>query len=436
MPLPLPSDSASCSAPKSVWPSLLGDRDLAVEQRGRRRADRERPDERAELVGPVEAVARVDADLAAADRGERAVAVILDLVHPVVAVGRRIDQRRELRLDECRQRAAFRARALSLAPLRASSSACRLRSNDRISPPRPSVRMPDFLPRGDLVHRRGRLRRWWSPARRSACLLARRNSSRSLISSQLSLSLALRLAHAHQHPLALEPLAVEDELELALLQRRVGVADRLPGALVPEHHGAAAILALRDRAFEVAVVERMVLDVRTARRLSFGLTLGPFGTAQHSSTPSTPGGNRNGAASRRASGSGSAACRRPCGGLRRRSARRVRVKSRLARYSRSDPARPCAPPSRVQAAALPLAPCALRLSSLGLARGLLLGRFLALAAASSSCVDAAAALHAPLQRIHQVDDLGAGCGSSISLRRALLDLGVDQFARARPCRGP
>ena len=54
---------------------------------------------------------------------------------------------------------------------------------------------------------------------------------------------------------------MEDELELALGEPRFRVADRLPGALVPEHHRAAAILALGNGAFEIAIVERVVLDM-------------------------------------------------------------------------------------------------------------------------------------------------------------------------------
>src|SRR5262249_29338334 len=41
----------------------------------------------------------------------------------------------------------------------------------------------------------------------------------------------------------------------------MGIAFRLPGAAVPEHHGAAAVLALRDDALEAPVLERVVLHV-------------------------------------------------------------------------------------------------------------------------------------------------------------------------------
>ena len=35
----------------------------------------------------------------------------------------------------------------------------------------------------------------------------------------------------------------------------------IPMAAIPDHHGAAAVLALWDRAFEVAVIQRMVFDL-------------------------------------------------------------------------------------------------------------------------------------------------------------------------------
>src|SRR5882757_4190857 len=55
-------------------------------------------------------------------------------------------------------------------------------------------------------------------------------------------------------------LALKGEFEVALLEAALGI-DRLPGAAVPELHGAAAILIFRNRAFEIAVVERMILDL-------------------------------------------------------------------------------------------------------------------------------------------------------------------------------
>ena len=61
---------------------------------------------------------------------------------------------------------------------------------------------------------------------------------------------------------------------------------RLPGAAIPQHHRAAAIFALGDRALEGGVASGWS-SVRTASRLSSGLRLGPRVTAQLFSTPSS-----------------------------------------------------------------------------------------------------------------------------------------------------
>ena len=58
--------------------------------------------------------------------------------------------------------------------------------------------------------------------------------------------------------------AVKDELQLAVAEAGVdvGVAGLgLPGALVPEHDGAAAVLAGGDDAFEAAVLDGVIFDL-------------------------------------------------------------------------------------------------------------------------------------------------------------------------------
>ena len=62
-------------------------------------------------------------------------------------------------------------------------------------------------------------------------------------------------------PTAVQLLAVELELEMALGKALVRIADRFPAAAIPDDHRAAAILALRDRALEVAIFERVILDM-------------------------------------------------------------------------------------------------------------------------------------------------------------------------------
>ena len=94
--------------------------------------------------------------------------------------------------------------------------------------------------------------------------------------------------HPHQHPAAMQPLALEDEFEVALGERFLGRAPPfgLPVAAVPELDRAAAILALGDGAFEIAIVERMVFDL-DRQALVVGIERGPRVTAQDLKTPSS-----------------------------------------------------------------------------------------------------------------------------------------------------
>ena len=79
---------------------LVHDDDLAVDDRRLHRQLGGRLDDRPVLVGPVEAAPCEGARLAALDQQLGAVAVIFDFVKPAVALGRRLDQRRQLKLDE------------------------------------------------------------------------------------------------------------------------------------------------------------------------------------------------------------------------------------------------------------------------------------------------------------------------------------------------
>ena len=67
----------------------------------------------------------------------------------------------------------------------------------------------------------------------------------------------------HQHPAAVQPLALERELQVAAAQRLLGGLGsfRNPVAAIPELHGAAAIFAGRNRSLEIAVIERMVFHL-------------------------------------------------------------------------------------------------------------------------------------------------------------------------------
>src|ERR1700736_172609 len=66
----------------------------------------------------------------------------------------------------------------------------------------------------------------------------------------------------HQRPAALELLAVELELEMALGIAGDGIAFRDPRSAVPQQYRTAAVLLRGDDAFEGAVLDRVVLDVQ------------------------------------------------------------------------------------------------------------------------------------------------------------------------------
>src|ERR1700745_3029306 len=71
---------------------------------------------------------------------------------------------------------------------------------------------------------------------------------------------AFSLAHPGQDPTAMELLTLESEIQLAFCKAPLWILAS-PIAAVPNHDGASAILALRNGAFKVAVIQRMVLDL-------------------------------------------------------------------------------------------------------------------------------------------------------------------------------
>src|SRR5437867_2223627 len=85
-------------------------------------------------------------------------------------------------------------------------------------------------------------------------------------------------ARSHEHPASLHALAVKDDFEVALLVHLTNAVLasaflRLVPAAIPQHHRAATVLTLRDRALECVVLDRMIfhlhgqaLDARISRR--------------------------------------------------------------------------------------------------------------------------------------------------------------------------
>ena len=62
-------------------------------------------------------------------------------------------------------------------------------------------------------------------------------------------------------PVAFQLLALEAELQVALLVAEFGVELGRPGAAVPDHDRAGAIFARGDDALEAAVFERVIFDM-------------------------------------------------------------------------------------------------------------------------------------------------------------------------------
>ena len=81
---------------------------------------------------------------------------------------------------------------------------------------------------------------------------------------------------ANEHPASVELFTVEDEFQMAFLQSFGPIADRLPEAFVPDHHGPAAIFALGNDPLEAAVFDRVIFDLH-GQALVAGIEIGALG---------------------------------------------------------------------------------------------------------------------------------------------------------------
>ena len=275
---------SSCNAEKSETPLSFDRGDLAIEDGVVIGRARRRPRRRPETCRPVEAGAGLQRDLAVADARLDAVAVELDLVHPAVGVGRLCARGREAGRDEVRQ-SALRAPA-SLAELFAcrvwlavlrrgvrGAGSWRSRRGGRVWPALAGLGRfalilcaPGWSARPASCRRRSRP--WCgrsqpnsaSPPECPGSVFLRANSSVALISSHGSCRSPgrFRIRTRCQWPLSFSPCSSKSRWPFAC-----PCADRVgrPGAAIPDHHGAAAVLALRDGALELVVFDRMILDV-------------------------------------------------------------------------------------------------------------------------------------------------------------------------------
>ncbi len=240
------------------------------------------------LGRPVQALTGLQRHLAVFDARLNAVAVELDLVDPAIARGWAFERFAKLRRYELRHRGLCRL-------FRCWLSLCRrirgtfLRRQSMIAVPN-GIRLNvaalhherfwlPALAGGDRLH--------GSAGGDGGCVVFK-DSRAILLDREIvvmldqqpicALAAVAIIAHPHQHEAAMQPLTFQRKLEITLGERLFGrlVAFRLPVAAIPKHDRTAAILAFRYRTFEVAVVQRMVLDldsqalvVRIERR-SFG----------------------------------------------------------------------------------------------------------------------------------------------------------------------
>jgi hypothetical protein len=182
-------------------------------------------------------------------RGD-AIAVELDLVQPLAAGGRSVDERRELELDAAREGGATRSGDGRRIAGRRDRGSVAL-----TAPARPHA----IAGARDLVEVAA-----GEDARRLALgdVVAPRFRVAALDQEPVRAPAVARLPpHPHQMPAAAQLVAREPERQIALRERRVRIVERLPRAAIPHEHRAAAVLALRDHAFERGVLERMVLGL-------------------------------------------------------------------------------------------------------------------------------------------------------------------------------
>src|SRR5450631_3461142 len=125
--------------------------------------------------------------------------------------------------------------------------------------------MPDALAfLGDVVEAPARehaVRRVVDDARLGAALRERvvlLDQEPGLVAALAAVLAAVRL---HQRPAALELLAIELELELALCVAGGGVAFRDPRSAIPQQHRSAAVLLRRNDALERSVLDGVIFDV-------------------------------------------------------------------------------------------------------------------------------------------------------------------------------
>ncbi len=235
-------------------PSGIERDDLAVEDRARRPEPGHRGEEAREVVPGVIAVPGERLDVPVVHDRLDPVAVPFHLEQPVGRIERLGDEGREHRLDE-----AGEWRIDGCGQVDLGDRGRRLGDPERVAGRLDLVVGPTGLDAPRVILR--------VPARRRVGVV--------LVDEQPRLTrIALSRPGLHDREPATDLLAVQAELELAVVDRLARLRDRwgrlaglglgrlgLPGPPIPDDDVAGAVLARRDDAFEVEVLDRVVLDV-------------------------------------------------------------------------------------------------------------------------------------------------------------------------------
>ncbi len=206
--------------------------DLGVDDELRERQRRDDLGDLRKRRGEVVAGARVELDLAGTFLGEQAVAVVLELEHPL-RVRERLARRREHRPQVARLELA--PRGAELAQLGRDGRAARIAARDLLDGPSREHGVVRVILRA--LRRRVRV---------------------ALLDQQPLVLAALRL---DERPPAAQLVAAQLEQQLALVEPGGNVVQRNPLTAVPDDDGAGAVVVGRDHALEVHVVDGVVLDV-------------------------------------------------------------------------------------------------------------------------------------------------------------------------------
>ena len=232
-------------------------RHLAVEECRARGQTAEGAGDLRELLRPVLPVAGNEPHVPLVDPGDDAIAVVLDLVEPLVAVGRGLHDHRQRQGLGPGQRPADGAFEVREAETRTAVSLGGP-PGIHLASGADHLRVPETVPLGRHL---GEAASAEDALRTRAHDVQLRRRPRALV---LVLDEEPRLGvvplDLDERPLAGELLALELELQLPLLQREGRLDDGSPPPAVPEHDGTRPVLALRDHTLEGPVFDRVVLD--------------------------------------------------------------------------------------------------------------------------------------------------------------------------------